>query len=136
MTEASTHLSPPRDKYDFTSLDQIEASRPIAWAHLVPELLTWLQDPNWPISGRVKEVLLLNPTALLEPIRLVLDGDDEGWQSNCLDLVRRLPRETQLMLQADLETFGAGVTDKTDRDWDMRSDVNEVLRRITVVTCT
>jgi hypothetical protein len=40
------------------------------------------------------------------------------------------------MLQADLETFGAGVTDKTDRDWDMRSDVNEVLRRITVVTCT
>jgi hypothetical protein len=123
-----TQLSPPRDKHDFTSLERIEASEPAAWAHLVPELLTWLQDPNWPISGRVKEVLLLNSTALIEPVRMVLDGDDEGWQSNCLNLVRRLPRDTQLQLRADLETFAAGISDEAERDWGMRSDVKEILR--------
>jgi hypothetical protein len=125
---ASTALSPPCDKHDFTSLDQIEASQPRAWAQLVPELLTWLQDPNWPISGRVKEILLLNPTVLVEPIRLVLEGDDEGWQSNCLDLVRRLPRDTQLTLRGDLEIFAAGIPDEAENDWELRSDVEEVLR--------
>jgi hypothetical protein len=59
---------------------------------------------------------------------MVLDGDDEGWQSNCLNLVRRLPRDTQLQLRADLETFAAGISDKTEKDWEMRSDVKEILR--------
>jgi hypothetical protein len=127
MTETTDYLSPPRDKHDFASLERIEASQPEAWAHLVPELLTWLQDPNWPISCRVREVLLLNPTALVEPIRTIWKGDDEGWQSSCLNLVRRLPRDTQLTLQADLEIFSAGISDETERDWELRSDVEEVL---------
>jgi len=102
-----SHCATPHDKHDFASLEPVEASEPSTWAHLVPELLTWLQDPNWPISGRVKEVLLLNPTALIDPVRPVLEGDDGGWQSNCLDLVLRLPRDTQSVLRADLEAFSA-----------------------------
>jgi len=127
---ASTHLSAPCDKHDFASLERIEASEPSSWAHLVPQLLTWLQDPNWPISGRVKNVLLLNPSALVGPIRLVLAGDDEPWQSNCLDLVLRLPRDTQSLLRADLEAFNARISDGSDLDWDFRSDVKEVLSRM------
>jgi hypothetical protein len=126
----SAHLSAPRDKHDFAALDRIEHSDPSAWAHLVPELLTWLQDPNWPIFGRVKEVLLLNPTALIGPVCLVLEGDDEQWQSNCLNLVLRLPRDTQSMLRADLEAFSARVSDDIDLDWDLRSDVRQVLSRM------
>lgn len=124
---ASTHLSAPCDKYDFASLERIEASESSSWAHLVPQLLTWLQNPNWPISGRVKDVLLLNPSALVEPIRLVLTGDDEPWQSNCLDLVLRMPRDTQSLLRADLEASNARVYIGNDLDWDFRSDVKEVL---------
>jgi hypothetical protein len=127
MAETPTHLSPPRDKHDFTSLERIGASEPAVWAHLIPEFLTWLQDPNWPISGRVKEFLLLNPIAVVEPVRMVLKGHDEAWQSDCLDLVRRLPRETQLTLQADLEIFCTGISDETERDWELRSDVEEIL---------
>ena len=95
-----------------------------------PQLLTWLQDPNWSISGRVKNVLLLNPSALVEPIRLVLAGDDEPWQSNCLDLVLRLPRDIQSLLWADLEAFNARISDGSDLNWDFRSDVKEVLSRM------
>lgn len=124
---ASIHLSTPRDKHDFASLEIIEASDPSTWAHLVPELLTWLQDPNWPISGRVKETLLLNPAASIEPLRLVLRGDDEAWQSNCLDLVLRLPRDIQRMLRSDLEAFSARICDESDLEWDLRSDAKEVL---------
>ena len=127
---ASTHLSIPRDRHDFASLERIEASEPPSWAQLVPELLTWLQDLNWPISGRVKEVLLLNPTAVIDPVRLVLEGDDEGWQSNCLDLVLRLPRDTQSVLRADLETFSARISDESDLEWHLRSDVRKVLSHL------
>lgn len=126
----SNHLSTPRDKHDFASLELIEASEPSAWVHLVPELLIWLQDPNWPISGRVKDILLLNPMALLEPLRLVLAGDDETWQYNSLDLVLRLPRDTQSLLRADLEAFSARISDESDLDWGLRSDVKEILSRI------
>lgn len=124
---ASKNLSTPRDKHDFASLETIEASEPSTWAHLVPELLTWLQDPNWPISGRVKEILLLNPAASFEPLRLVLRGDDEAWQSNCLDLVLRLPRGIQRMLRSDLEAFIARISDESDLEWGLRSDAKEVL---------
>ena len=124
---ASTHLSTPRDKHDFASLEIIEALEPSTWAHLVPELLTWLQDPNWPISGRVKEVLLLNPAASIEPLRLVFREDDEAWQSNCLDLVLRLPRDIQRMLRSDLEAFSACISDESDLEWNLRSDAKEVL---------
>lgn len=127
---ASINLSATRDRHDLASLDLIEASEPSTWAHLVPELLTWLQDPNWPISGRVKEILLLNHTASVDPLPLVLQGDDEAWQSNCLDLVLRLSRETQCMLRGDLEAFSARISDKNDADWDLRSDVKQVLTRM------
>ena len=127
---ASTPLTAPRDRHDFASLECIEASEPSSWAHLAPQLLTWLQDPNWPISGRVKEILLLNPSALVDPIRLVLAGDDEPWQSNCLDLVLRLPRDTQSLFRADLEAFNARISDGSDLNWDFRSDVKEVLSRM------
>jgi hypothetical protein len=120
-------LATPHDKHDFASLEPIEASEPSTWVHLVPELLIWLQDPNWPISGRVKEVLLLNPTAVIDPIRLVLEGDDEGRQSNCLDLVLRLPRDAQGMLRSDLEAFSIRISDESDLVWDLRSDVKKVL---------
>lgn len=126
----STHISPPCDKHDFASLESIKASEPSTWAHLVPELLTWLQDPNWPISGRVKEILLLNPAASLEPICLVLRGDDEAWQYNCLNLVLHLPRDTQSMLRADLVAFNARVSDENDLEWGFRSIVKEVLSLI------
>jgi hypothetical protein len=124
---ASTHLSAPRDKHDSAALERLETSEPSTWAHLVPELLMWLQDPNWPIFGRVKDVLLLNPTALIGPVHLVLEGDDEQWQSNCLNLVLRLPRDTQSRLRADLEAFSARISDESDSDWDLTSDVKEVL---------
>lgn len=124
---ASTHLTAPRDKHDLASLERIEASDPSSWAHLVPQLLTWLQDPNWPISGRVKDILPLNPAALVEHIRPILAGDDEPWQSNCLDLVLRLPRDTQSLLRADLKAFIARISDGSDLDWNFRSNVKEVL---------
>lgn len=132
MPSSSPTIFPPRDKHDFPSLDLISASPPQTWIHLIPELLTWLQDRNWPISSRVNEVLLLNPTALVEPIRLVFKGNDEAWQSNCLELVRRMPRETRVQLKEDLETFAAGTSDETDREWDMRKDVDEVLESTAV----
>jgi hypothetical protein len=78
----------------------------------------------------VKEILLLNPTALIGPIRLILEGEDEPWQSNCLDLVLRLPHDTQRMLQADLEAFSARISYESDRGWDLRSDVKQVLNRM------
>lgn len=128
----SIHLSTPRDKHDFAALERIEVSEPSTWAHLIPKLLTWLQDPNWPIFSRVKDILLLNPEALVEPIRLILQGDDEAWQSNCLDLVLRLPHYTQNLLRIDLEAFSARISDENELEWNLRSDVKQVLSRLTI----
>jgi hypothetical protein len=94
--------------------------------------LTRLQDPIWPISGRVKDVLLFSSTTLIDAIHLILEGDDEGWQFNCLDLVRRLPCDIQKSFLADLEAFSARISGQSDLDWDLRSDVKQVLNHVMI----
>lgn len=78
----------------------------------------------------MKDVLLLNPTALIDPIRLVLEGSDEQWQFNRLSFAVRLPHHTQSMLRVDLEAFSTRISYKSNLAWDLRSDVKQVLNRM------
>ncbi|WP_088547164.1 DUF5071 domain-containing protein [Paenibacillus aquistagni] len=84
----------PRDKHDFErvrTLYEIERNELIA---LLPEILTWLQDINWPIAIEVAELLLNKiPRETISIVIEVLKGEDEIWKENCLRyFVMKLPK--------------------------------------------
>ncbi|WP_253896093.1 DUF5071 domain-containing protein [Solibacillus sp. R5-41] len=51
---------------------------------LLPQLLEWIQDMNWPVAEPVLEVLLQYPTKLIPHVEEVLLGNDDMWIYWCL----------------------------------------------------
>ncbi len=94
----------PKDKSDSEAVARLKAASEERVAPLVPTLLEWLQDINWPVARPIAEVLREHPTELVEPIRAVLNGDDDIWKFWVLAEVV-LPGEGELRLALESEVL-------------------------------
>ncbi len=73
-------------------------------APIIPDLLVWLQDGNWPISRSVAWFLASIGEPVFPYVREVFAGDDGIWKYWCIDLfVRSLPRSTAEAFRPDLQ---------------------------------
>jgi hypothetical protein len=101
---SNLRINIPRDKHDTLAVDRlVELGYPII-APVLPELLKWLQDANWPVARPVSD-LLVNVGKPVVPLLLeVLKGDDAIWKYWCLEcVVRRLPPDVIADLRPELE---------------------------------
>ncbi|ABC27839.1 hypothetical protein HCH_00951 [Hahella chejuensis KCTC 2396] len=73
----------------------------------LPEMLTWLQDPNWPVAGAIVDPLAamgdkLTP-ALLQALKMARQENDSWWVCNLiLNLINQLPASSVETLRAEL----------------------------------
>ena len=94
----------PEDKSDFGSVDSLEAVDADSLTALLPFLLMWIQDMNWPISGPISDLLVKAGEAVIPEIRWVLSGFDGTWKSHCIsNVLARLPRPCLASVVPDLE---------------------------------
>jgi len=93
----------PRDKHDLDRVGQLE-NQPLDHLRVIlPELLKWLQDGNWPISQPIEDILKKFSYELLPYIREILNSNDVGWKYFLLEgLVRKLPNGVLRELEPDL----------------------------------
>ncbi len=69
-----------------SAMDDIEAvNRAIARGYpavgpIIPELLTWLRDYNWPVAKALAPFLAELGVALVPEIRRILKTDDDIWK--------------------------------------------------------
>lgn len=93
----------PRDKHDFERVNELKKWDRSELVPLLPNLLEWIQDINWPIAHEVAELLLTVPKDIIPLIQRVLETTDEIWKYWCLEvLVKRLSDEDKKSLQEDL----------------------------------
>jgi Domain of unknown function (DUF5071) len=93
----------PREKADEARLERIRALGYPAIDPILPHLMTWLQDMNWPIAGRVATLLIPIGRPLLPHIHRVLQGDDDLWKYWVLGyLVKHLESDVIAELRDDL----------------------------------
>ncbi|KAJ7074661.1 hypothetical protein C8F01DRAFT_32400 [Mycena amicta] len=82
---------------------------------LIPGLLSWLQDRNWPMVRGSCEQLARFPALAVKGIRSVLqhlNGDDGEWEGNLLHFVRlNVPSKMRRPLRPDLERIVQRPTD-------------------------
>ena len=72
-------------------------------APVLPDLLKWLQDCNWPVSRPISEFLASIPGPMAPLIRDVLEGNDLIWKYRCIQrLIRTMPREIAEKFRPDL----------------------------------
>ncbi|MEV5026620.1 DUF5071 domain-containing protein [Paenibacillus sp. LPE1-1-1.1] len=70
----------PRTKFDNERANQLENAKKENILLVLPQLLEWLQDINWPIAQDIGDVLVDFEDHLIPHIRAVLNSDDGGWK--------------------------------------------------------
>lgn len=93
----------PRDKFDYEAVRKLSEFSDVELKVIIPELMEWLQDGNWPISKPVEDILLRLGEDLVPHIKDVLQTQDSSWEYFILvGLIDRLPISHLSMLRSDL----------------------------------
>jgi len=93
----------PRDKHDSERVNQLKNLSREELVLLLPGLMEWIQDMNWPIAEEVSELLLTYPDEIVPLIKEVLATNDDVWKYWCLIiLVKRLPEDLRMQFKKDL----------------------------------
>lgn len=123
--DITPHL--PKDKLDYESVEALlNYPNPADPVPLIPSLLEWLQDVNWPIFTPVSMVLLRSLADLIAPVRQVLRGDDDEWVYNVIaHLMPLMEREILCQLKEDVLDVRRRVKQgilSPDWDWEVEVD--------------
>ena len=93
----------PRNKHDHQAARAVIALGYPAVAPILPDLLKWLQDYNWPVSRPISEFLASIREPMAPLIRDVLEGTDLIWKYWCIQvLISKMPREVAEQFRPEL----------------------------------
>ncbi len=82
----------PQDKSDLARARMLIALGYPTVAPVLPDLLTWLKDCNWPVSRPISDFLATLPSQMAPLVWEVLRGEDYIWKYWCISrLVRTMP---------------------------------------------
>ncbi|MCP1845238.1 hypothetical protein ACVIHI_001841 [Bradyrhizobium sp. USDA 4524] len=100
----------PRDKFDTERAEAIVALGFPAVEPIVPALLEWMQDMNWPVARVLQPFLAGIGTPLYPHLRRILQTDDDVWKNWTLRFIVAQSAELQAKLRTDLERLATSPT--------------------------
>ena len=76
----------PKDKFDTSTIDELHKLSDEEIECIIPELLEWLQDMNWPVADAVVYILLQHKNVVEKYLLDLLKPDniDETWKHNII----------------------------------------------------
>ncbi len=78
---------------------------------ILPELLEWIQDINWPVAQEIAPLLSRAGPEIAPHISAILKSDDDVWKYWTIGhVIENLDREVGLLLRADLERIANSPT--------------------------
>lgn len=113
----------PKSKFDIDCVDHL-ATLPIShWQHLIPDLLTWLQDWNWPIASHAKDLLIQHPDECVPELEEILQTNDTEWKYWILiNFVPEMPVRCQRRLVPAMKKLRAETREESEDDWESRRE--------------
>jgi hypothetical protein len=120
----------PTNKFDTDKIEQLAKVDRTDIVPLLPQLMEWIQDMNWPVATPVLELLVTFPEEVVPLIKDVIATDDGNWKYWCLrDLVPRLPLDSQKLLSDELLKLAHYPT-KDDKAEELDEIAGEILLTI------
>lgn len=97
------HKAVPKDKFDTESLEYLRELDIEQLKLILPQLMEWLKDINWPVAQALSKVLAKYGSLMLPYIRSVLSSGDPQWQFSVMcALIRELSKDVSVLLKEDL----------------------------------
>jgi len=76
----------PSDKSDIETAENLKKYSYQELKEIILELLTWIQDMNWPVAGPVAEYLESISEEITKEIIKILQGTDGVWKYWCVNV--------------------------------------------------
>lgn len=116
----------PRHKHDNDRVEMIKKMDRDKILPLLPNLLEWIQDMNWPVAQSVLELLLTFPEEIVPHVQDVLSSDDENWKWFILHfLVLELPVESRVQFREYLTRVA-----ETPTHHELSEELDEIAKEI------
>ncbi len=116
----------PRHKHDHDRVEMIKKMDRDKILPLLPNLLEWIQDMNWPVAPSVLELLLTFPKEIVPHVRDVLSSDDDNWKWFILHfLIIKLPVESRVQFREYLTRVA-----ETPTDNELAEELDEIAKEI------
>ncbi len=100
----------PRDKHDTQNAHALVALRWEELQPLMPHILEWVQDANWPVAAVLLPYLAGIGPRLAPYVQTVLASDDEPWKYLVLQRIVRPSPGLALALEGELRRFARAPT--------------------------
>jgi hypothetical protein len=111
----------PRDKHDIERAEAaVKAGYP-AIAPILPNLMEWLQDMNWPVAGVLAPFLASIGAPLIPHIRKIFTTDDKIWKRWIISQILDESREVAEAFRDELERIAYSPTEQ-----EVLEELNEV----------
>ncbi|WP_431808862.1 DUF5071 domain-containing protein [Lysinibacillus sphaericus] len=86
--------------YDVDKVEKLKKLDRNVLEPLLPDLLEYTQDMNWPVASGVVEILLTFPKEIVSHVQAILSSNDDNWKWFILHfLVIKLPVESQVQFK-------------------------------------
>ena len=95
----------PQNKFDTDRAEQAVAAGYPAVAPILPELLEWIQDSNWPVARVLAPFLGSIGTPLIPHIKKILATEDNLWKYWTLTYLVQDSPDVAAALQEDLQRY-------------------------------
>lgn len=116
----------PRHKFDNDSVEMIKKMDRDKILPLLPNLLEWIQDMNWPVAPSVLGLLLTFPEEIVPHVQVVLSSDDDNWKWFILHfLVIKLPIESRVQFREYLTRVA-----ETPTHNELAEEIDEIAKEI------
>ncbi|MEX3743621.1 DUF5071 domain-containing protein [Lysinibacillus xylanilyticus] len=116
----------PRHKFDNDSVEMIKKMDRDKILPLLPNLLEWIQDMNWPVAPSVLGLLLTFPEEIVPHVQDVLSSDDDNWKWFILHfLVIKLPVESRVQFSEYLTRVAETTTHN-----ELAEEIDEIAKEI------
>lgn len=123
----------PKDKHDTATVQAaIQAGYP-AVAPVLPELVAWLQDYNWPVAQVLAPFLATIGIALLPHVQTVLVSDDLVWKRWVLSCVVSKSKELAQAVSAELLRLAHEAT-PSEREEDLEEIALDIIKHFALIT--
>lgn len=119
----------PKDKFDTYTAEKLMKYSFEEVEPIIPQLLEWIQDMNWPVAGPVSRYLETISEHLTPYIIEILRGNDSTWKYWCLRVFGYSNHIDPSLLQEikKLKDYAS----KMDIDEGILEEINEILQRNT-----